>query len=58
MLGKMISNEGDRKDAKLKRIWQAEAVNVGHAKWIVDKKGNLKFKWLATQTAKIGEKDG
>lgn len=53
----IMENSSETRSNSAKKAWQAEAVNVGHAKWIVDKKGNLKFKWLATQTAEVGEKN-
>ena len=34
-------------------LCQQEAVEMGHARYVVDKSHNVKFKWLATQTAEL-----
>lgn len=36
-------------------LCQQEAVEMGHAKYVVDEHYNVKFEWLATQTVELPE---
>lgn len=40
-------------DLRQAKQLQEEAVKMGHAKWTTDKNGNVRFEWLATQTAEL-----